>query len=258
LGNLYLRARHTGAVVLLVCLAGPADAQTASPATLPDAPSTTEGGSSSATPPGEIQTPRVLGIMPNFRSVSPGAAVPPASPREKFVTATQDNFDYSALVFGGIIAADAFFAKETPEFHQGAAGYARYYWHTVADQSIQNYLVEAIIPTLGHEDSRYYAMGKDGGGVWRRATYALSRAVVTRSDSGKPMFNYAQIVGSGIAVSISNFYYPSKERTVANGLRNYGQDVGYDAVTFMFHEFWPDISNAIFHPHTHGLPSPTN
>jgi len=185
--------------------------------------------------------------MPNFRTVSPGQLVPPATVREKFVTATEDNFDYSALIFGGIIAADAFVGKETPEFHQGAAGYGRYYWHTVADQSIQNYFVEFIIPAVGHEDSRYYAMGKDNGGFFKRVGYALSRAVVTQSDAGKPMFNYAQILGSGVSVAISNFYYPPAERTVANGFRNLGQDIGYDSMTFLFHEFWPDISHAVLH-----------
>jgi hypothetical protein len=215
-------------------------------AQLPDEPSASPPPSQQAIPPDELQTKRVLGVLPNFRSVSPGQTVPKPTTREKFVTATQDNFDYSALLFGGVIALDAFAAKSTPEFHQGMAGYARYYWHTVADQSVENYFVEFIIPVANHEDSRYYAMGREGGSVWKRAGYSLSRAVVTRSDSGKPMFNLAEIGGAAIAVSISNFYYPTKERTASNGLRNWGLDVGYDSVTFMFHEFWPDISHGVF------------
>jgi hypothetical protein len=37
------------------------------------------------------------------------------------------------------------------------------------------------VPTLTHEDIRYYTLGK--GGFCKRTGYALSRAVVTRSDS---------------------------------------------------------------------------
>ena len=222
-----------------------------SPAALPDAPGV--AASTSTVRPEEQQTKRVLGMMPNFRSVSPGEKVPEATTRDKFMTATRDNFDYSALFFGGVIALDAFAAKATPEFHQGAAGYARYYWHTVADQSIENYFVEFIVPTINHEDSRYYAMGKSGGGMWRRTGYSLSRAFVTRSDKGKPMFNYGEIGGSAAAVCISTFYYPSAERTVTNGFRNWGQDVGYDSVTFLFHEFWPDISHALLRKRTRTL-----
>jgi hypothetical protein len=212
---------------------------------LPDAPSATLAASSSVIPPDEVQPKRVLGVLPNFRSVSPGQVVAKPTTREKFITATEDNFDYSALLFGGTIALESFVAKQTPEFHQGMAGYGRYYWHTVADQSIENYFVEFIIPAVNHEDSRYYAMGREGGGIWKRAGYSLSRAVVTRSDSGQPMFNYAEIGGAAAAVSISQFYYPTQERTLSNGVRNWGLDVGYDSLTFMFHEFWLDISSAL-------------
>jgi hypothetical protein len=184
--------------------------------------------------------------MPNFRSVSPGEIVPEPSAGQKFKTTTLDNFDYTALFFAGIIAADSMASKGTPEFHQGAKGFARYYWHTVADQSVENYFVEFIGPSLLHTDSRYYAMGKRSGGFWKRAGYSLSRAVVTRSDNAKAVFNYSEIVGAAAAAGISMFYYPSPQRTVKNEFRNWGQDVGYDSLTFMFHEFWPDIGYALF------------
>ena len=50
----------------------------------------------------------------------------------------------------------------TPEFHQGAAGYDRYLWHSYVDQSIENYAVEFAVPVLTHEDIRYYTLGKGG------------------------------------------------------------------------------------------------
>ena len=89
-------------------------------------------------------------------------------------------------------------------------------------------------------------MGRQGGGFWKRTGYSLSRLVVTKSDTGKPMFNYAEILGSGVAAPISSLYYPSQERTAPNILRNWGLDVTYDGVAFVFHEFWPDISAAVF------------
>jgi hypothetical protein len=137
--------------------------------------------------------------------------------------------------------------RTTPEFHRGAAGYGRYYWHNLADQAIENYFVECILPSATHEDTRYYAMGRRGGGFFKRAGYSLSRTVVTRSDSGKPSFNYSEIAGAGAAASISSLYYPGSERTAANDLRNWGLDVGYDSFAFLLHEFWPDISHALRH-----------
>jgi hypothetical protein len=216
------------------------------PAPLPDAPGATPGKSTQAAPADEQQSKRIMGVLPNFRSVSAGVTLPPETTREKLITATEDNFDYTALLFAGIIALDSQATKGTPEFHQGAPGYARYYWHTVADQSVENYFVELIVPAMTHEDSRYYAMGKEGGGMWKRVGYSLSRVVETRTDSGNQTFNTSEIAGSAAAAGISIFYYPTKEQTVKNGLRDWGLDVTYDAVAFTFHEFWPDIRHAVF------------
>jgi hypothetical protein len=114
---------------------------------------------------------------------------------------------------------------------------------------MENYFVELILPTITHEDSRYFAMGSiSGKGVVKRATYSLSRVFIGRKDNGAKTFNYSEIVGSAGASTVSGFYYPKRERTVGNGFRNWGLNVTYDSVTFLFHEFWPDISHAL-HPH---------
>jgi hypothetical protein len=218
----------------------------AAQSSLPEAPSPKTGTTAQTVPADQQQTKRIMGMLPNFRSVSAGEVVPKETARQKLVTATEDNFDYTSLFFAGFIAADSFASKSTPEFHQGAAGFARYYWHTVADQAVENYFVELIVPAIAHQDSRYYAMGKGGGGVWKRAGYSLSRVLVTRTDAGKRAFNISEVVGSAAAVSVSTFYYPSQERTPMNGLRNWGLDITYDSVTFVFHEFWPDIHSAVF------------
>jgi hypothetical protein len=191
------------------------------------------------------QTKRILGIIPNFRAVSANQLLPPQSPKEKFVTATEDSFDYSALVIPAALAGYSMAIKDTPEFHQGAIGYGRYLWHSFADQSIENYTVEFVVPTLTHEDIRYYTLGK--GGFFKRTGYALSRTVITRSDAGTSTFNYSEVVGAGMAASISNLYYPTPERTFGNTAQKWSINVGIDAATFVFKEFWPDINRKVFH-----------
>jgi hypothetical protein len=199
----------------------------------------------SATDPQAKQTKRILGIIPNFRAVSANTKLPPQSPREKFLTATEDSFDYSSLFLPAVLAGYSQATNATPEFHQGAAGYARYYWHSYVDQAIENYAVEAIGPILTHQDNRYYTLGQ--GGFLKRAGYALSRAVITRNDAGHDTFNSSEVIGAGAAAGISNLYYPSGERTFSNTASKWAINVGIDAGTFVFKEFWPDINNAIFH-----------
>jgi hypothetical protein len=194
---------------------------------------------------GAKQTKRILGIVPNFRAVSADEKLPPATVKEKFIDATQDSFDYSSVFFPAVIAGYNMAKDATPEFHQGGAGFARYFWHSAVDQTSENYMVEFIFPTFTREDARYYTLGH--GGFLKRAGYALSRAVITRTDSGKESFNISEVVGAGAAAGISNLYYPSAERTMGNTGSQWGLDVGIDAGVFVFREFWPDINRRIFH-----------
>ncbi|QNI35818.1 hypothetical protein [Edaphobacter albus] len=219
---------------------------------LPESPGTiTQSGSSSSTgsPSSDSQagqqTKRILGIIPNFRAVSADTQLPPQSVKDKFVTASEDSFDYSAIIFVGILAGVQMGLNQTPEFHQGAAGYGRYYWHSFADQTVENYAVEFIVPTITRQDTRYYTLGR--GGFWKRTGYSLSRAVVTRTDSGGETFNSSEVVGAGIAAGISNLYYPRSQRGFNNTASRWGTNVGIDAGTFFFKEFWPDINRAVFH-----------
>jgi hypothetical protein len=191
------------------------------------------------------QTKRILGIIPNFRAVSANQKLPPQSVREKFSTASEDTFDYSALVLPTVVALYNYESNNTPEFGKGGVAYGRYLWHSVTDQTIENLMVEFIVPAATHEDIRYYTLGS--GGFLKRAGYSLSRVVITRSDSGKETFNIGEVVGAGAAAGISTLYYPTRERSIGNTGGQWGLDVGLDAATFMVKEFWPDINHYLFH-----------
>jgi hypothetical protein len=129
--------------------------------TLPDAPSVASHQDAQVNPtpadtkntPGTIkasetgkQTKRILYIVPNFRAVSADQQLPPQTIKEKFRTATLDSVDYSSFIFVAIQSGVAEARNSDPEFRQGAAGYARYYWHTYADYADENLWVEFLLP----------------------------------------------------------------------------------------------------------------
>jgi hypothetical protein len=215
-----------------------------SPSTNATAPQNQPSQSAPADSTGQ-QTKRILGIVPNFRAVSADTKLPPETVREKFVSCTEDSFDYSAIFIPAAIAGYDMAKRETPEFHQGAAGYARYFWHSAVDQTSENYMVEFVVPAVTHEDPRYYTLGH--GGFIKRSGYALSRAVITRSDSGAEVFNFSEVLGSGAASGISNLYYPSASRSLGNTGSQWGLDVAIDAASFWVKEFWPDVNRRLFH-----------
>jgi hypothetical protein len=208
-----------------------------------------EGSTNGAVAPDPLdqgkQTKRILYMIPNFRAVSADQQLPPQSVKEKFKTATLDSVDYSSFIFVAGQAAVAQANSSYPEFGQGARGYGRYYWHTLADAINENYFVEFIVPSAFHQDTRYYTLGK--GDFAKRLGYAFTRIVVTRTDEGHETFNVSEILGAGAFSGVANLYYPSQERTLTKTYQRWVTNLAIDGCTFAFKEVWPDINNAIFH-----------
>jgi hypothetical protein len=237
-------------------LSTPASQQAMLSADLPDTPAPKDPPSASATagssvqdgmtdPEAGKQTKRILWIVPNFRAVNAGAHLPPQTIKEKLKTGALDSFDYSSFIFVGAQAGISQATDSYPEFHQGAAGYGRYYWHTFADQTDENLWVEGVFPIVLHQDSRYYTLGH--GGILKRGVYAITRTVITRTDSGGETFNASEVVGAGIASAISSTYYPTVYRTWTKVGQRWLTSVLIDGGTFGAKEFWPDVNRAIFH-----------
>lgn len=199
------------------------------------------------------QPKRILGVMPNYRAVSAGTIPPPPTAKEAFKIATQNSFDYSSYFFVGITSALAWgvewphAAPAHPKLGSGIAGYGRYYWRGFVDKTDGNYLVIFALPTILHQDERYYAKGE--GGVFKRAIYAASRILITPDYHGHNTVNASEILGRGLAQGISAAYYPSADRTAGALAMKYGFAMGRDALTNVFREFWPDISARLFHRH---------
>ena len=106
----------------------------------------------------------------------------------------------------------------------------------------------AILPSVLHQDPRYYQMGK--GGFLHRATYSATRILITRSDSGRKEFNFSEVFGSAISASISTYsYHPRSDRTISNTAEVWGSQVGYDTITIILKEFWPDIRRKMMKKH---------
>jgi len=214
----------------------------------PQSGGTPPASPSAQTPDGNApqaqQTRRILQIIPNFHAVSAQTQLPPLSVKSKFVLATKDSFDYSSFFFAGILAAGSQMQNSYPEFHQGAAGFGRYYWHTFTDQAVGNYFTEAIFASATHEDPRYYTLGT--GGVFRRTVYAAGRLFITRTDSNEETFNLSEIMGNGAAAGMADLYYPRQQRGWTKTGQRWVLQLGFDGVFNVFEEFWPDIRRDLF------------
>jgi hypothetical protein len=189
---------------------------------------------------------RLFFALPNFLSVENAGKIPPLTTKQKFAVVTRSSFDYIQIPWYAFLAGVSQAENSEPGYGQGAAGYGERFGSAAADGTIENYLTSAVLPSVFHQDPRFYQLGK--GGFWHRAFYAMSRTVVTRSDSGSSQFNVSEVFGSALAASISTYsYHPHADKTLSNTASVWGSQIAYDTATIVLKEFWPDIRRKLTH-----------
>lgn len=180
---------------------------------------------------------RVFGVLPNYSTVEGNRQVPPITAGRAFHMAALNSFDPYVFPFVGVVAALG--------VGEGTTNYTRRYATALADNSIGNFMTSAVLPSLLHQDPRYFELG--AGSFWHRAGYAASRSLVTRSRSGRAQFNVSEIGGNGIAAMISNAYYQPADRNALGVLTRWGSQVMWDTLSNELKEFWPDVRRKLHH-----------
>ena len=209
-----------------------------------------DANSSPATNQGGLPSKdRLFYTLPNFLTVENSAQTPPLTAGQKFKITLRSSFDYVQYPWYAALAGISQAENSEAGYGQGAEGYAKRFGQEFADGTIENFMVNAVVPSLLHTDPRYYQLGK--GGFWHRTGYALSRLVITRTDAGNHIFNFGEIGGSAAAAAISTYsYHPQADRNLSNVASTWGTQIGYDALSIFAKEFWPDIRRKIKKKHT--------
>ena len=178
----------------------------------------------------------------SYRARRPRLSVSPQEGNSRWHLGTVLTF-YVRL--GRILRGHAQWQNDNPDFGLGATGYARRFGAAYGDLVIGNYFTEAIIPTLLHQDPRYFRRGTGGG--WPRLKYALTRTLITRTDSGRRAFNYSEILGSAAAAGLSTLYYPASDRDIGEVGEKFCIQVAGDSLFNVLIELWPDMRRKFLH-----------
>lgn len=204
---------------------------------------------------------RLFYTLPNFLSVENTAQLPPLTTKQKYAVVARGTFDPVQYPWWAFLSALSQAENSEPGYGQGWEAYGKRFLTAAADGTIENFMTGAVLPSLLHQDPRFFQSNK--GGFTHRTVYAVSRIFVTRTDSGRSQFNYSEIVGAALSASISTYSYhprstyistptnPHKfipsDRTLRNTANVWGSQVGYDTITIVVKEFWPDIHRKLSH-----------
>jgi hypothetical protein len=187
------------------------------------------------------QPHRILGFMPNFRTVAAGAAVARPGWKYNFHVANQQAFDYSSFIFLGITSLTAEGLNSHPALGKGPEGFFNYTWRGFVDKTDGTYLSAWLLPSLLHEDTRYYPLGS-GHSIFVRSLYVISRQAVARTYGGRNTPNFAGLGGKVLTQFISIYYYPPSAGSFSVLATKFGysvmRDVGFSAIR----EFYPDAA----------------
>jgi hypothetical protein len=177
---------------------------------------------------------RVAGVIPNFYSAYDWNA-PPMLAKQKVQLSVRGLIDpVSFLAVAGIAGAEEN-RGIFPAYGSGIEGYGKRYGAAMANRVSGALLGRAVYPAIFHQDPRYFYKGK--GSIKSRTLYAISAAVMTRSDSGRWEPNYSQVLGNFSAAALSNLYYPEADRGGSLVLLNGLSETGGNAVSNLIREF---------------------
>jgi hypothetical protein len=168
-------------------------------------------------------------------------AVTPPSVSEKWQYFETETFAPLTLGAGAFNAAVSQVSNSTPLYgHRWWPDYAERYGSAVGDIVSQNFFGDFVLASAFHEDTRYVRLGENHRMLTRMA-YAISRAVITQTDSGATTFNASNVLGTAMSAALSNAYYPPASQNARAATVNWATSVAGSGFAHLLPEFWPDF-----------------
>ena len=132
---------------------------------------------------------------------------------------------------------------DTPaEWGQGAGAYGKRFASALGGSAIHGALAFGLDSAL-HQDPRYYRSRNPG--FWRRAAHAFRGTMLTHTDSGGETLSTWRLGSAYGAAFLSNEWYPERLNTVRLGALQGSLHLGFDLVSNLGAEFWPDVKRKI-------------
>jgi hypothetical protein len=176
----------------------------------------------------------------DFVQPAPGEGAPPVSTAQKWEFFLYESFTPWALLPSTVTAAQAVITHTDPKYGPGAQGYFKAYGALTVDRFTQKFFSDYAMAAAFHEDTRYHRKGS-GYGFWSRAAYAITRAVVARTDTGENTPNWANFVGTAFSAAVSNVYYPAASRGGRSTAINWATSAASIGFADLRPEFLPDV-----------------
>ena len=186
---------------------------------------------------------RVLGSIPNFYAMYDSQNAVPLTTKLKFQLATRVSVD-PVTAMGVAFMAGVRQATGTPNYVQGAKGYGQRVGAEAAAGFSDIVIGGAILPSLLHQDPRYFYQGT--GTTRSRLGHALASPFMCRGDNGRLQPNYSSMGGDLASAALMNTYYPQSNRGAAMVFGRFATSTAQRSLSGVMQEFvLPRITRAL-------------
>ena len=203
------------------------------------APKQTDLQSSAAEP----QPTFKIGPWRDPKSLNLSMPVVPLTVSDKLKLSFQEQFTPFALASTVFAASWEQLVNSNPKYGSNSTAFAERVGAAALRQTSQAVLSDGVFASAFHQDPRYYRLA--GGTLGKRVFYAASRTFRSRTDSGEPVVNYSLLFGHATAQALTLAYYPDHSQNGRVAISGFGWSLVGSMLGNQYHEFWPDILQAI-------------
>lgn len=147
--------------------------------------------------------------------------------------------------FGTILGISAITigANSHTAYGPGLKGFGKTVGVSLLQDATGQFFGAFAIPVIARQDPRYFRMPH--APFKKRLVYSVSRTVISRSDSGKSMPNYATLLNYPIGAELANFYVPGIHPDGPSTVKRIFTGYALDPVNNLINEFLPDVASRV-------------
>lgn len=226
---------------------GALDASQSRMLALPDSPgavrSNSANASSSSSASGSYFDPAPARpakmAAPSDKFITPDEQAPALTAKDKFLMGAKSAISPFSVAAWVTSAGYSHLTDGAPNYGTDSGAFGQRLGATVIRDISQDFFSTSIMANVFHEDPRYYQLGRSHS-FGKRVVYAATRAIITRTDSGRTTPNLALLSGNLAGSILTNAYYPPLNHGFSQTMQIFGSSIGGSALGFGVSEFLSD------------------
>jgi hypothetical protein len=178
-------------------------------------------------------------------TIAPNEIAQPMSAHDKAVGGFKDSVSLFSAAGWIASAGWSHLTNGSPNYGTDKGAFGQRLGAAAVRDVSEDIFANCLFAPIFHEDPRYYIMGR-GNNVLKRAAYAATRAIITRTDSGRTTPNFALLAGNAAGSALTVTYYPPLNTSFTEVAKTFGGSIGGNAIGFVVTEF---IADALEYAH---------